>query len=224
MPKAALFAPGVEYDAGTGGDHYLGRPEALIAAGIITADKVPGAPGMPKSSVTFVDGVAQPRGQKPKHDERWMQATMVGRQLRVSKGISDEERDRRERKRAEEIAEMNRTRPMEDIGYDGAAKALRDASAIFKVGDSVIADGYPALVIGEYALRRVNDEKGQFLSPTGKRCEYRWGYACRYRSGEEFFFPAHQITTHEDGAPYLRLVAGARRAERPALALREAFR
>jgi hypothetical protein len=216
--SAAKNFPGIEYDAGTSGDIYLGRPEALIAAGLIEAAKVPGAPGMPRSSITFVEGVPQPRGAKPAHDERWMQATMYGRQLRLTKGISLDERRRREQQRAQKLEDLARTTPKPDIGHDGAAKAMRAASAIFNVGDSVIANGDPALVIGEYTLRRVICTDGQFLVSNGERAEYRPGYVCRYRSGEEYFFPPHQVTTPADRAPFMRLVVGSKAATRPALA------
>lgn len=101
---------------------------------------------MPRSSITFVDGVPQPRGAKPAHDERWMQATMYGRQLRLTKGIDPEERSRREQKRARELEELARTTPKKDIGRDEAIKQLRSASAIFQVGDSVIVNGHQAMV------------------------------------------------------------------------------
>ncbi|OUM01785.1 hypothetical protein [Variovorax sp. JS1663] len=223
MTAAAITVEaGVEYEAGTSGDIHLGRPEALIASGIIDAAKVPGAPGMPKSSITFIDGVPQPRGTKPKHDERWMQATMIGRQLRVSKGISDAERTRREQQRAQELEDLARTAPKKDIGREEAAKQLRGASAIFNVGDSVLANGYPAMVCEGYGLCAVKAEDGEFVASDGVRIEYRWGYTCRYRSGEEFFFAAHQVTAPKDEhrPGHLRLVAGAKPAPRPVLALR----
>ncbi|MDR6538835.1 hypothetical protein [Variovorax soli] len=222
MSRAATFAPGVEYDAGTGGDIYLGRPEALIAAGLIDAAKVPGAPGMPKSSITFVDGVPQLRGIKPVHDERWMQATIIGRQLRVTKGIDREERRRREQKRAQELEDLPRTTPKKDIGRDEAAKQLRNASAIFQVGDSVIVNGHQAMICEGYKMHTVRAEDGEYIGSDGVRIEHRLGYTCRYRSGEEFFFAAYQVTAPDDaGRPsHLRLVAGAKSAPRLVLALR----
>lgn len=38
-------------------DTFSGTPAALIAAGLITADQIPGQPGMPKVSATFYNGV-----------------------------------------------------------------------------------------------------------------------------------------------------------------------
>ncbi|VTU34294.1 hypothetical protein [Variovorax sp. RA8] len=222
MSAAATISPGVEYEAGTSGDIYIGRPAALIAAGLIEAAKVPGAPGMPRSSITFVDGVPQPRGAKPAHDERWMQATMYGRQLRLTKGIDPEERSRREQKRARELEELARTTPKKDIGRDEAIKQLRSASAIFQVGDSVIVNGHQAMVCEGYKVHTVRAEDGEYIDRDGVRVEHRWGYTCRYRSGEEFFFAAYQVTAPNDtGRPsHLRLVAGAKPAPRPVLALR----
>lgn len=220
--SAATNFPGVEYDAGTSGDIYLGRPEALIAAGLIEAAMVPGRPGMPRSSITFVDGVPQPRGAKPVHDEHWMQATMIGRQLRVIKGIALELQRQRQARREEEAAEIARTMPKKDIGRDEAAKQLRNASAIFQVGDSVIVNGHQAMVCEGYKMHTVRAEDGEYIGGDGVRIEHRWGYTCRYRSGEEFFFAAYQVTAPDDDCrrSHLRLVAGAKLAPRPVLALR----
>lgn len=208
MPEVLTF-PGVEYEAGTSGDIYVGRSEALIAAGIIDAAQVPGAPGMPKSSITFVDGVPQPRGAKPAHDERWMQATMYGRQLRLTKGISEEEQRRRSAARRAEIEESERSRPKTDIGMEAAVKAMKVASALFNVGDRVMCGKHPVIVTGGYKLRRVNNDDGEFLdAESGKRIDYQWGYTCQYRNGEEYFFEPYQLTD-DDGCPtHLRLVSG----------------
>lgn len=196
--------PGVEYSAGLGADHYLGAPKALIDAGLLKAGHVPGTPGMPKTSASFVDGVMQPKTARPVHDERWSKATLIGRKLRLSIGISAAEKARRAALQEAEFAAM----PKPDIDAMSAVVALQRRSALFEVGTSVYAGSDLGMVVEPYGLHRVNSEDGEFLhKPTGTRYDWRYGYVCRLRSGEQFFFAAHKVSAERGTAGHLRVVS-----------------
>ncbi|MDQ0571647.1 hypothetical protein QFZ42_003481 [Variovorax paradoxus] len=197
--------PGVEFDAGVGGDHYVGSAQALIAAGLITQAHIPQV-----ASVTFFNGV-QVDGRKVKgmQDERWMQVRYVGRSLRVTKGITRKERARREEARRQEAEELARTAPKKDPGFDGARAMNYKASAAFVIGDEVFAYGHAATVTSTYKLHRVRDDEGEF-SNGETRGDYVPGYLCRLNeSGEEFFYPAHAVRAKSGAVGHLRLVSGA---------------
>lgn len=215
--SAATNHPGVEYDAGTGADHYLGKPEALVAAGLLAAHQLPGSPGMPSTSVVFVDGVQQPRTARPVHNERWMQVTRIGRKMRLAIGISAQER--RDRTAAEE--ERNRRLfAASDPGPEAAAKALLSSSALFQEGDSVLVFGYAAMVVKGFGIHAVRNDEGAYLWKGEARMDYRPGYVVRYRSGEEIFAVASDVTTPEGEIGYLRAVGGGMKARQPVLAFR----
>jgi hypothetical protein len=201
----AKSVPGVEFDAGVGGDHYVGSVQALIAAGIITLEHIPQA-----TSVTFFNGV-QVDGRKVKamQDERWMQIRYVGRSLRVTKGITREERDRRQQARQQEVEELARTTPRKDPGIESARLMDYTASAVLPVGTAVFAYGEGATIIGEYRLRRVYTKDGQYADGE-RRLDYIPGYTCRLdEDGAEFFYPAHAVRAKSGAMTHLRLVSGA---------------
>lgn len=179
--KSQMYAPGVEFDAGVGGDHYLGSVQALISAGVIQVEHIPSA-----TSVTFFEGVqVDGRAVKAKQDERWMNIRFVGRNLRVTKGIADAERFRREEQREREAEELARTTPSKDPGFDAIRALEYKASAAFLVNEEVFVYGSPATVTGELTLRRVRDEDGQYIDGES-RADYQPGYTCRLRqTGEE---------------------------------------
>jgi len=202
--KTEEFAPGVEFDAGVGGDHYVGSVHALIAANVIALEHIPAG-----TSVTFFNGV-QVDGRKVKgsQDERWMQVRFAGRNLRVTKGITREERARREEEYRQKAEELARTAPRKDPGFDGARAMDYKASATLPVGTAVFAQGEWATVVGEYKLRQVTMEGGQFVDGQ-RRVNYIPGYRCRLdEGGEEFFYPAHAVRARSGAVSHLRLVSG----------------
>lgn len=203
---SATKLPGVEYDPGVGGDQYMGHASALIAAGLVTPDQLPGAPGMPVSGVTFVDGLRQPRTARPDHDERWMRICKVGRRFQVTRGISTDERERREDAREAEIQDMLRVKP--DNGAKAAEAAVAERSARFKLGDRVYVDGNAAVVSGAYGMHRVTCSDGEYSNGSGGRFSYRLGYCAQYRNGEEFFYEAGCLTDRAGAPTHLRLVSG----------------
>lgn len=152
-----------------------------------------------------------------------MQVTRLGSKVRLTKGVSAEEKSSRIAAVRAAIEEEARNRPKPDISLDGAQKAYNDASTLHKVGDRVWVGNSPLIVTGEYKLRRVRNETGEFLDQAqGVRVDYKYGYSCQYRNGDEFFWPAHELTD-EDGSPtHLRLVAGrSTTATRPMMEFRE---
>lgn len=210
MRKANHPFPGVEYSAGQGADYYLGMPKALVDAGLLKAVQIPGTPGLPKTSASFVNGVLQPKTARPVHDEHWSQASLVGRKLRLSIGISKAEKDRRAALHEAEVAAM----PKPDIDAASAVQALQSRSAMFEVGATVYASGYLGMVVESYGLHRVNSEDGEFLNPTTKaRYDWRYGYVCRLRSGEQFFYAAHKVSAARGTTGHLRVVSS--RVARP---------
>jgi len=198
-------APGVAFDAGVSGDRYQGKPDALIAAGVITAEHIP-----VNTSQTFVDGVkVDGRRFKGKHDERWMRVSRHATTLIVTKGIADTERARRVEARRQEAEELARTAPRKDPGFDGVRAMNYDASAAFEIGDEVFAHGQAATVTSNYKLIRVVDDEGQFTDGE-TRADYIPGYLCRLNeSGKEFFYPAHAVRAKSGAIGHLRLVSGA---------------
>lgn len=71
------------------GDTYVGFAEALIAAGLITADQLPGLPGRNKTMCTFYDGVPVKKGANHNHDERYLSIRRQGKRLVVYRGQSE---------------------------------------------------------------------------------------------------------------------------------------
>jgi hypothetical protein len=192
----------VRHDLGS--DVYLGTPETLIAAGLLTAEQVPGWPGLSSTSATFYDGQRVERYRRVPHDERWMQVTRTGSKVRVTKGLGTAEK----RKRQAEKEEAERLRPKPDIGRDAAFQACMKASALFNVGDKVWNGGNPMVVTGEYMLRCVRSKHGEFIDSASQRINYQHGYTCQYRNGEEFFFEAGDLTDEAGEPTLLRLVVG----------------
>ncbi|MDQ0024339.1 hypothetical protein J2X90_002137 [Variovorax paradoxus] len=77
-------------------DEYTGPADVLIAAGVITADQLPGQPGGPKTMATFYGGVRKPKWNVPK-DEKYVQISRprINSKVSVRVGISASERERR---------------------------------------------------------------------------------------------------------------------------------
>ncbi|WGT64769.1 hypothetical protein [Variovorax paradoxus] len=198
-------APGIAFDAGVSGDRYQGKPDALIAAGVITADHIP-----TNTSQTFVDGVkVDGRRFKGKHDDRWMQVSRHATSLIVTKGIADAERARRVEARRQAVEELARATPKKDPGFDAVRAMDYKASAALLPGAEVFANGRAATVTGEFKLRRVSVEDGEFVDGDN-RTEYIPGYTCRiHESGKEFFYPAHEVRAKSGALSHLRLVSGA---------------
>ncbi len=106
------FAPGVKrLERWWGLDVYLGRAEDLIAAGLITADQLPGRPGENKTMRTFYEGVPRKPGANGPRDERYLSIKRIGDRLEVTKGVpkavADERRAAERQREAECEAERH---------------------------------------------------------------------------------------------------------------------
>lgn len=185
---------------------YWGKAEALIAAGILSSYQVPGQPGMPTTSASFVDGQMVDRYARPKHDERWMQISLYGNGLRVIKGVS------RSRPSAPYVPADDFTLgPRDNICASAAEMELSAESTVLRPGHRVQVNGHQAVVAGEYMLRKVVAEHGEFVL-RGERFDYLPGYTCRDSTGVAFFCSAHEIKSADGQATHIRLV----RARSPA--------
>ena len=217
MNKRA-YAPGVDFDQDVSGDRYFGTAQALIDAGVITAEQLPAI-----SSVTFFKGEkVDGRSVKGAQFEHWMQVRAWGgrnnvKRFVVTKGVTREEHARRLDAWQQE---MRPEAPTErrDPGPEAVAGMIKSASTAFNLGQEIYAGGELATVVGGYMLRRVGCGEGEFVSG-GSSFNYQPGYTCKLReSGEVFFFAPHQLTDSAGRATHLRIVrnsapAKERRAE-----------
>lgn len=204
--NARVDAIGVQFEKDTSGDRYIGTADALIKAGVITAEHLPEG-----TSTTFFDGIrVDGRAVKSAQFERWMQVRVKGKEGRlnrfvVTKGVTRQERARREQDQAQHLEEITVNAPKPDIGIDEVREACSHASSTVEVGTHVLADGDAAVVTGAYQLRRVREKDGEYLCSNGRRISYRWGYVCKLIDGEEFFFAAHDLASESGRPTHLRV-------------------
>lgn len=92
-----MAKPSAAYDVRLGCDVYSGHADALIAAGIVRADQLPGQPGMPSSSVTFYRGAPSSRRTRTsQRDEHYLRVVRSNENFYVYVGVPKVERDLRE--------------------------------------------------------------------------------------------------------------------------------
>src|ERR1700674_4137988 len=82
----------------TYGDIFTGSAAALVAAGIVQQDQLPGQPGMNKYTITL-NGHGGHGGRYKDPGPDYLQVGRRGALFRVIKGITKEERERREAER-----------------------------------------------------------------------------------------------------------------------------
>jgi len=109
------YAPGVQLRTDcTWFDEYVGRPEALVAAGLVCLDQLPGQPGMRKVRVTiFADGTL-PQGARGVNDKRSREpgaktierASKTTYRVRVILPVDEQERRKEAGRLAEQDYEM----------------------------------------------------------------------------------------------------------------------
>jgi hypothetical protein len=88
--SSAAESFGLEQHQSGWGDHYVGTAEQLVAAGLVSADQIPGALGKNKFTCTFIDGVPIKRGANYKRDERYLSVRRLGKlKFEVVKGVSN---------------------------------------------------------------------------------------------------------------------------------------
>lgn len=78
-------------------DVYTGTVEALIDAGLVTVDQIPGQPGMPKYSVSFYNGEKAIKNRKVPRGPGYLniQRSVGSRNVTVCVGVCEEETARR---------------------------------------------------------------------------------------------------------------------------------
>ncbi|MBB4226013.1 hypothetical protein [Variovorax guangxiensis] len=121
-------------------DQYTGTVEALVTAGIITLDQLPGQPGGPKVAATYYAGVLRPpKGHTPK-DEHYLNITRPKncRTIKVVVGLSKEEATRREeRQNAVRAAEKQvRTAALNNQREEYRATGKRLAWMLWKLAST----------------------------------------------------------------------------------------
>lgn len=111
MTAAVEFAPGVLLVRAICSDDYTGTAEALLAAGLVRVDQLPGQPGNGLTMVSFhADGTRVPKGHPNacKAVGYLKVCRASTRLLRVEKTIGEEEyRARRDEKRERLLLELN---------------------------------------------------------------------------------------------------------------------
>ncbi|MDR6523074.1 hypothetical protein J2789_005764 [Variovorax paradoxus] len=136
------------------GDEFHGSAEALIAAGLITADQLPGRPGMPKVAATFYHGVLRNDRRHIPRDSGYLNICRPSKGKKITVrlgGLSDEERAMRLRTVQ---TEMGIHRPSQSIVRDESAnsvEAFRDKATCLLVellmlgcaAHRIHADSYP---------------------------------------------------------------------------------
>lgn len=125
-PEHTQYAPGVTRSESSWNDRYIGRGEALIAAGLITADQLPGQPGRGKIMCTFYAGVQVGKGSNRPCDEHYLQIRRVaGGNIEVIKGIPAEVgKERRAKQNEREELEAKAARA--EQAREAAAKRTPD--------------------------------------------------------------------------------------------------
>lgn len=94
------FAPGVQLERTGWRDIYTGRIEAMVAAGIVPADLIPGAPGMAKTMHGILpSGELAPRNTQVDNMPGAKSVQRQGKRLTVWVSLTEEERQARKEAR-----------------------------------------------------------------------------------------------------------------------------
>jgi hypothetical protein len=131
-PSSLSGAAGLRSEEHPWGDFYFGPAEALIAAGLITPDQLPGLPGHNKYTVTFFDGRPVKKGANHPRDERYLRVARHGKTFEVHRGISRQVEDERcaaKRAQCERDAAAKREQEKREIASKKTAEDFREACA-----------------------------------------------------------------------------------------------
>lgn len=141
------FAPGVRSRKAPWGDEYEGSAMALVNAGLVQFDQLPGQPGMRKTTVTIYPDGTLPSGPKSVSREpgakRITRASKNAYNLHVY--IDTEEREQREAERQRVLWEwearmrnLPRPAPLVDLGGDAIQPAKMKPAPKYRVEGNVI--------------------------------------------------------------------------------------
>lgn len=125
--KSNAIAKLMRTDCGCWADRYVGCAEDLIAAGLITADQLPGALGRNKTHCTYYDGVPVKKGaSKHRRDERYFSIKRYGKKFEVIKGIPKQVEEERHAAREASEARAKNEGQIAEAAMRATADGLRD--------------------------------------------------------------------------------------------------
>lgn len=129
-------------------DVYTGTIEALIAAGLVTADQIPGQPGMPKYSVSFYNGEQAIKTHKVPRGLGYLNIhrSAGSSTITVRVGICKAEQEKRAAACVKATAQARATQAarIEETAYRATAERLVfDLLTLGKAEYRAHADSYP---------------------------------------------------------------------------------
>lgn len=187
---------------------YRGSAADLIKAGIVRADQFPSEG---KSAITYSQGQVTTR--RCKRDETylrvmWERDGTVTAWVGLPAAVAAARKQAGNERRAAKVLEREMLEAMKDPGIVVMAKTLEESPARFKVGEAcMLPGGSIAEITGEYQLRRVKCDDGAFLDSKGERISYLYGYRAKEPGGQEFFWPAHDLSNRDGSVRHLMLVS-----------------
>ena len=120
------YAPGVKItNQSYWYNEYLGTAEALVAAGLVRADQLPGLPGLGTTRTTFYGRIRVKRGaSNPKRDKKYLSVTKIGKKFRVVRGASVAvQAERQAERQAVADARDKQARALENVPVDAERMA-----------------------------------------------------------------------------------------------------
>lgn len=146
MTPMQADAAGIKLHRGPYYDTYAGTAEALVAAGIVSRDQLPGInPDLARCAVTFYRGEYVRGRQKTPHDEHWLNITRSGRKYTVYVGVGAEETERRHQANSQR-AKMEREREEQarNEAFHSSPEQLREtARSLCRVLQTILANHTP---------------------------------------------------------------------------------
>lgn len=127
MTPAQAQAAGLKLERLWWGDILKGTAEALIAAGIVTRDQLPGVnPSLGRSAATFYRGEYVKSGHV-RNDEHWLNVARSGKKYVVRIGVSKAEAERRSQASKQQAeAARERARQAQDAAIMSNPEKLRE--------------------------------------------------------------------------------------------------
>ena len=107
---------GVSFEQTLNADRYTGSAEALVAAGLVRREQLPGEHGRGKTLCTYYKDRPVRKGEHVQRDEHYLQVLRVGKQFRVVKGIPKREQQSRRETAQAQLAEQRIKADVEALG------------------------------------------------------------------------------------------------------------
>ena len=134
--QSSEFAPGVTLKKTPWFDRYTGTSVALVAAGLVRPEQLPGAPGMPKAGVTFYNGRRPAKGVPRVKDETYVNIVAVSRELfDVRRGLNAKEHAAR---LAEHDAERAASRAISAAAAEAERRARNERWLRARMGERTL--------------------------------------------------------------------------------------